>query len=208
MRIEKISQEPDRAGRYLVTPETGKPLRLYPQTVADFCLYAGRELNETQWQELLRHAGEISAKMRAVRIVAASPVSAGDLESRLRRKGETPEDARSAALWMQELNLVDDRETAAQLVHRGLQKGYGINRLKQMLYEKQIPKELWDEALADLPEQDEEILSFLEKRLGNTRDPREEKRAIDALLRRGHTWGDIRRCLARRGTAMELEAEE
>ena len=37
-------------------------------------------------------------------------------------------------------------------------------RIRQMLYAKHIPRELWDEALAELPEQDDAIDAFLQKR--------------------------------------------
>ena len=65
---------------------------------------------------------------------------------------------------MVELQLVDDLDTARQLVRRGLARGYGPGRLRQMLYEKQIPKTLWDQVLEDLPEPDEAIAAFLDRR--------------------------------------------
>lgn len=203
-----MSEKADRAGRYWLKLSDGTTLGLYPQTVAEFDLYTDKELSDAEWKNIREAAGEVSAKMRAVRIVSASAVSAKDLEQRLRRKGEDPEDARAAVQWMQELSFVDDRSTARQIVRRGLRKGYGKNRLRQMLYEKQIPRELWDEALADLPEPDEEITAFLNQRLGENPEDKEVKRAVDALMRRGHTWQDIRRCLLRRGETMDNEPEE
>lgn len=208
MRIESISEKADRAGRYWLKLSDGTTMALYPQTISEFDLYTDKELSDAEWKNIREAAGEVSAKMRAVRIVSASAVSAKDLEQRLRRKGEDPEDARAAVQWMQELSFVDDRSTARQIVRRGLRKGYGKNRLRQMLYEKQIPRELWDEALADLPEPDEEITAFLNQRLGENPEDKEVKRAVDALMRRGHTWQDIRRCLLRRGETMDNEPEE
>lgn len=208
MRIESISEKADRAGRYWLKLSDGTTMALYPQTISEFDLYTDKELSDAEWKNIREAAGEVSAKMRAVRIVSASAVSAKDLEQRLRRKGEAPEDARAAVQWMQELSFVDDRSTARQIVRRGLRKGYGKNRLRQMLYEKQIPRELWDEALADLPEPDEEITAFLNQRLGENPEDKEVKRAVDALMRRGHTWQDIRRCLLRRGETMDNEPEE
>ena len=208
MKIESISQKADRAGQYYLKLSDGSTLRLYPQTVAEFHLYAGRELEEEELETLRQAAGAVSAKMRAVRIVSASAVSARDLERRLRRKGETEEDAQAAVAWMQDLQLVDDLDTARQLVRRGLARGYGPGRLRQMLYEKQIPKALWDQVLEDLPEPDEAITAFLDRRLGPEPDRKELQKTIDALLRRGFAWQDIRRCLNRRGESMDGEPEE
>ena len=195
MRIESLAARPDRAERYLIKFSDGSSMRLYRQTIEDFGLYTGLELTDAEVSKLRDAAGQMSAKMRAVRIVAASNVSKRDLEQRLVRKGEQPDQAREAVAWMAELDLVDDARTAAQVVSQCARKGYGLARAKQALYEKRIPKEFWEEALADYPDQSEKILEFLRSRLGESWDDRDLKRAIDALLRRGHNYSDIQRCL-------------
>lgn len=192
MRIDLLKTTPDRVGRYWITLETGKKMALYRQTVEEFGLYSGKELSEDTWEALLEHAGKISARMRAVRIVSASNVSKRDLQDRLVRKGETPNQAREAIEWMEDLHLVDDRNTAEQVVHSCISKGYGLARAKQALFEKRIPKEYWEEALAEYPDQMEYILRFLRKSLDAEPDDRQIKKAVDALLRRGHSYGRIR----------------
>lgn len=172
-------------------------MRLYRQTVEDHGLYAGLELSEGQMDRLRQDAGAVSAKMRAVRIVAASNVSRRDLEQRLVQKGESPQQAKQAVAWLEELNLVDDTETARQIVARCAAKGYGLARAKQALYEKKIPKAYWEAALEDYPDQTEAIVAFLRSRLKADADDREVRRATDALLRRGHSYGEIRKALER-----------
>ena len=199
-----MSSSPDRAGRYLIRFSDGSTMRLYRQTVEDFSLYAGLELTDELMDTLRTAAGQMSAKMRAVRIVSAANVSKRDLEQRLIRKGEDPTQAKEAVRWMEDLDLVDDRKTAELIVNRCIQKGYGLSRAKQALYEKRIPKSLWEEALGDYPEQNDKIDAFLESRLSGETDPKEIKRAIDALIRRGHSYGAIRRSLDR----LHLETEE
>lgn len=175
--------------------EDGSTMRLYRQTVQDFGLYSGLELSEEEMKKLRESAGAMSAKMRAVRIVAASSVSKGDLEKRLVQKGEDPSQAKAAVQWMSDLNLVDDRKTAEQVVNRCISKGYGIARAKQALYEKRIPKEYWEEVLEDYPDQSEAIASSLRSRIGSERDPRDVKKAVDSLIRKGHSYHDIRHVL-------------
>ena len=166
--------------------------------------YTGLELTEEQVKALRDAAGQMSAKMRAVRIVAASNVSKSDLEQRLVRKGESKEQAKAAVQWMTELNLLDDERTARQIVDSCVRKGYGLARAKQALYEKQIPKQLWEQVLADYPDQTEKILQFLRSRLGSSWDAKDLKRAVDALLRRGHSYSEVRRALA----CLEADCEE
>lgn len=175
--------------------EDGSVMRLYRQTVEDFGLYGGKELNDDELKTLRKAAGEMSAKMRAVRIVSASSVSKRDLEYRLVQKGEDPKQARQAVEWMSELNLLDDAKTAEQIVNRCIHKGYGLSRAKQALYEKRIPKEFWEEALAYYPDQTDKIVEFLRSRLDKESDERDVRRATDALLRRGHSYQEIRRAM-------------
>ena len=181
----------------------GTSMRLYRQTVEDFRLYPGMELENLD--ALRESAGSYSAKMRAVRIVSASAVSKRDLENRLVRKGENPGQAKEAVEWMAELNLVDDRQTARQIVERCIYKGYGLQRAKQALYEKQIPKSLWEEALESYPDQTDAITRFLEQRIKDPSDPKQVKRAIDAALRRGHSYGQIKGALEQIGSEIEEE---
>lgn len=195
MKVESLKTSPDRAGRYWVTFDDGTKMGLYRQTVEDFALYSGKELDEQETEALRTAAGQMSAKMRAVRIVSAASVSRRDLESRLVRKGEDPQQAKEAVAWMEDLHLVDDRATAEQVVSSCISKGYGLARAKQALYEKRIPKEYWDEALADYPDQTEKITAFLKSRLDADSDEKQVRRAVDALIRRGHNYGTIRRAL-------------
>ena len=195
MRIDSVKLTPDRAGRYWVSFADGTKMGLYRQTVEDFGLYTGKELTEEEHQALLTAAGKMSAKMRAVRIVSASNVSKRDLQERLVRKGEDPEQAKEAVAWMEDLHLVDDRNTAEAVVHSCINKGYGLQRAKQALYEKRIPKEYWEEALQGYPDQMERITAFLRSRLNEDSDEKQVKKAIDALLRRGHSYRTIREAL-------------
>ena len=58
--------------------------------------------------------------------------------------------------------------------------------------------------MADYPDQTEEITEFLRSRLGKEYDQRELKRAIDALMRRGHSYAVVRKALNR----LELDQED
>ena len=173
----------------------GTSMRLYRQTVEDFGLYSGLEMTQEQYKNLQAAAGAMSAKMRAVRIFAATSVSKNDLQHRLIQKGEDPEHAKNAVQWMTDMQLVDDRKIAEQVVSRCISKGYGIARAKQALYEKRIPKQYWEEALENYPDQSDAIFAFLQDRLKDDADDRDVKRAVDALLRRGHSYTQIRHCL-------------
>ena len=190
-----MSANPDRVGRYYVKFEDGSTLRLYRQTMEDYAIFVGREMDDNEIERLHTDAGKMSAKMRATRILASTDVSKRDLKQRLIQKGENPEHSAEAVAWLEDLNLVDDARTAEILVRRCAAKGYGLARAKQMLYEKRSPKEYWDDALADYPDQSEYIVSYLEKT--DISDSKSARKAIDALIRRGHSYAQIKKAMGR-----------
>ena len=205
MRLLAIQELP-QSKRVKLVFDDDSVLKTQPYLLADFGLYSGMELSEAQYSALLDAAGAASAKARAVRIVAASGVSEKELEKRLVQKGEKPADAREAVGWLKELSLLDDAQTARQIVLSAAQKGYGKSRIRNILYEKKIPQELWDETLAELPEMDDAIDRFLARRWrGTSPDEKEIKKTVDALMRRGHSWKDIQSGLRRYRVGLELE---
>ena len=196
--IIKAILPPKRQGmRAVVVFENGSTKKYLPQTVAEQGLFAGMELTEAELAALEKANAAASAKQRAVRIISAAAVSKGDLQRRLTQKGESPEDAKKAVEWLSELKLLDDAETARQIVARGAARGYGAERVKQMLYEKRVPRQYWEEALAAMPDMSEALTDFLRKRLGEEPDEKTLRSASAAALRRCYTWSQVREALER-----------
>ena len=197
-RTIKAILPPKRPGtRTTVVFEDGTAKKYLPQVVAEQGLFPGMELDEEGFSALEAANSAASAKARAVRIISAASVSEGELKNRLTQKGETPEDAENAVRWLSDLDLLDDAETARQIVARGAARGYGAERIKQMLYEKRIPKQYWDGALETMPDMSEALTAFLRKRLGEEPDEKTRRSAAQAALRRGFRWEEIREALER-----------
>lgn len=197
-RTIKAILPPKRPGtRTTVVFEDGTAKKYLPQVVAEQGLFPGMELSDKEFSALEAANSAASAKARAVRIISAAAVSEGELKNRLTQKGETPEDAENAVRWLSDLDLLDDAETARQIVARGAARGYGAERIKQMLYEKRIPKQYWDGALETMPDMSEALTAFLRKRLGEEPDEKTRRSAAQAALRRGFRWEEIREALER-----------
>ena len=189
---------PKRPGaRTVVVFDDGSTVKLLPAVAAEQGLFPGKELTAAELAALEAANSAASAKQRAVRIISAAAVSKGDLEQRLTQKGENPADARNAVRWLEELNLLDDAETARQIVSRGVSRGYGAERIKQMLYAKRIPRQYWEEALAGVPDMTDALTDFLRKRLGETPDEKAIRSAAQAAIRRGYSWTEVREALER-----------
>ena len=208
MKVESIEETRSPQGKLRLRFDNGTSMLVFPAVITELCLYPGVEIPEAAMESLRDTCAEASARERAVRIISAAPVSRRELQSRLVGKGETEEHAQQAVQWLDELHLLDDAEVAAQIVRSGAAKGYGAARIRQMLYEKKIPRELWDDALSQLPPQGNAIDEFLRRRFrGAKPDQKELKRATDALLRRGHSWRDIRSALERYAPEEEFPEE-
>lgn len=204
MRIESIEQTRSPQGKLRLRFEGGESMLVLPAVITELGLYAGLDVPEAGMDSLREQNAAASAKNRAVRILSAAAVSKNELEHRLVQKGESPEHAAQAAEWLDSLRLLDDRALAAQLVRSAAAKGYGEARVQQLLYAKRIPREFWEEALAQMPDQSGAIDEFLSKRFrGKAPDRAECRRATDALLRRGHRWQDIQNALERYGVMPE-----
>lgn len=184
--------------RFLARFDTGEELRTTLAVVTDFHLRSGKELT-SQELDALRAASERSrCRQRALRIIGTRAMSVRELTDRLKEKGETPDNAEDAAAWLGQMHLLDDAQYAAMCVRHYAAKGYGAGRIRSELYRRGIPRELWDNALQELPEQDEQIDALLRRRLrSDTPDRDELRRASDYLYRRGFGRDKIRAAIAR-----------
>lgn len=209
MKIESLAPSAQPDGPLVCTLETGERLKVPTFLAADLNLYAGRVLSEDELSTLRAAIARARTRQRAVHILSSTAISRAALKKRLTDKGAVPEDAQDTVQWLDELHLLDDAAVAEQVVRSAVRKGYGRRRIEQILYEKRIPHEYWQDALAAIPDMDGALDSFLHRALdGKAVDDKLLKRTTDALLRRGHSWSDIRAALTRYRADLELSESE
>ena len=198
MRIEEVKPSQRKEGRLLVKLEDGTILRLDAGTAAAFDLRAGLDLEDGRLAEIQAAARSAAVRTQAAEIAGRRALSRKELEKKLVRRGVAEEDVRVAADWLEALGAIDD-EAYARLVacHYG-GRGYGPGRVREELCRRGVPKEFWEDALAELPEARETIDAYLQKKCRNVvPDEKERRRLADGLLRRGFSWEDIRPALER-----------
>ena len=201
MRIERLESSKHKRGRVLVFLEDGACLKITEQELLDFGLRAGDDLNEATLARLKEAAGVSNVKATAADLIGKRAMSRASLEKKLKEKGASEADARYAAEWLEAIGAINDADYAALLVRHCADLGYGPARTREKLYEKGVPRELWDEALDQLPDNGEQIDHFLQSKLrGRMPDEKEKKRLTDALLRRGYSWGDVKAAWNRLGS--------
>ncbi len=200
LKIEALIKSQRVADRWYVRLEGGESIRVDTGLIAQYSLYSGRELTGEELESLRESAAASGCRARALRMLGARMLSEKELYDKLIEKGETPENACGAVKRMAELGYIDDGEYAAAIVRRYSGQGYGLGRVRQELYRRGVPKELWETALQQLPEDTSAIDGLLRRRLGGREeDPRERRRAVDMLRRRGFSWEEIKSALQRMG---------
>lgn len=206
--IEKLEPSRHIQGRFLVWFSGEKdPVKVTENEVLSFSLYRGRELEEETVEQLLRSGGESSAKARAARMLGQRPLSRKELIQRLEEKGELPEDAVTAADYLEEIGALNDLEYGRAVVRHYCGRGYGVQKLRMELQRRGVPRDLWEEALEEQSDPIQRVELFIERRLRGKQpeDEKEIKRVTDALMRRGFRWEEIRTGLARYGSELEEE---
>ena len=135
-------------------------------------------------------------------MISARPLSKRELTRRLVQKGFEADDAGAAAEYLEEIGALDDAAYAAMLVRHYSAQGYGSARLRDELYRRGVPRELWDEALETAPDAQETLARVIaSKTRGKPLNEKDYKRLSDALLRRGFSWGEVKTALRTAGAA-------
>ena len=196
-RIEKLLPPSRPNGAWTAVLSSGLTLRLPEGTAADFALFSGMELDEETLAALKGSAERLALREKAAALLSARMLSAGQLREKLTGRGGDAALAEETVRWAQRVGLVDDRQYAAALVWSCQRKGYGLYRIRDELYRRRVPRELWEEALSAMEDPAEVIDRFLEKRLDDPEDRKQLKRASDALARRGFSWSQISEGLER-----------
>ena len=132
------------------------------------------------------------AKQRALKILERRDVSRKMLLDKLTEKGISESDAAEVADWLCGLGVVNDERFAGLVVRHYAAKGYGERRIREELFRCGIDRELWDAALAELPETDDTVDRLFAAKLRGDTSPENLQRIQNYLLRRGFSWEEIR----------------
>ena len=206
MRIERVEASKHKRGRVLVFLEDGACLKITEEELLHFGLRAGDQMDDEALARLREAAGISNVKVTAADLVGKRAMSRCELEKKLVERGASHSEARYASEWLEAIGAIDDRDYAAVLVRHYGRMGYGPARVREKLYEKGVPRELWDEALEELADSAAQIDGFLTGKLrGRTPDERERRRLTSALLRRGFSWGDVKAAWLRQGQELPEE---
>ena len=198
MVIQDLKASKQVPGRWLASLEDGSVLRLGENEVADFALYPGRELTQEEGEALMALLHRNVLREKALDLLTRKPQSRWELERKLKEWGACAQEGASICERLEELGYLDDAAYAARVVEHYCAKGFGVRQLRDELYRRGVPREMWDDALARAQDPEEAIATLVARKLEvKNPDRKELKRLSDALARRGFAWQDISRVLCR-----------
>ena len=184
-------------GRVNVCFDDGTEIKSTLAVVTDMRLFSGKELDEDQIKELKSSSLLSMARDRFVEMLSRRRMSRKELIDKLIKKGESEETAEFCADWLEEKGFLDDEGYAAAVARHYANKGYGAGRVRSELHRRGVERELWDEALDNMPSSDRKLDKLISSKLKDP-DDREQVRKVSAsLYRRGYSWDEIRSALRR-----------
>ena len=185
--------------------EDGGEIRSTLGVVTELRLFRGRDLDPEALEQLALQSGRARAREKALQYVSQRQMSARELGRKLREKGFDEETADYCVAWITERGLLNEESYAAAIVRHYAAKGYGAGRIRQELMRRGLERELWEEALAALPEDTAKLDRFIAQRLKEPDDRDAVRKLSAALFRRGFSSEEIRSALSRFETSVEFE---
>ncbi len=195
MRIASLKQT--TAEHVTVVFEDESEVRSTLGVVTELRLFSGRELDERDLELLGRESRRALTREKALEYVSQRQMSARELSKKLREKGADEETADFCVRWIMERGLLDEERYAAAIVRHYAAKGYGEGRVRQELMRRGVPRELWEDALGQMPEDTSKIDRLVASKLRDPDDRDEVRKLSAALYRRGFSGEEIREALAR-----------
>ncbi|MEI3061600.1 MAG: regulatory protein RecX [Oscillospiraceae bacterium] len=116
-------------------------------------LYNGAELDDAACRGAApRFRPRALARDRALGMVSRRMYSRKELRDKLVQKGEDADTAAYCADWLAEHGFINDETYAAAIVRHYAAKNLGVSRIRMELSRRGISRELWEDALAEMPE--------------------------------------------------------
>ncbi len=167
-----------------------------------------KEINEEELTELIDTVSFRRAYNKGLDFLSRRPFGTKELIKKLCEKGHEKEASQKACERLIELGLLNDEEYAQILANDLLErKSYSIKRIKQELAFRGIDREIVENTVDTLDNDPQKSIIMLVKKkyINKLNDEKGKKRTVDALLRLGYSYSDIKNAL---NTISEFDGED
>lgn len=211
MKITKLTTQERNVERVNMFLDDIFACGLSLNTVAKFNLYVGKDIDEQEYAKILHHDLTERVFNRAVTYLTRSVKSEKQIRTYLssllfKKKGdwfkELSKDAQKEIVEdtiekLKSYSYINDEEFAEQFILSRLKsKPRGKYILLSELISKGVSKEIAEKKLEELVEDEYDILKRVyEKKYGDSKITKEDRKKIDFLLRKGFNWDLIERLI-------------
>ena len=185
------------ADRVTVELEDGSEIKSSLGVVTDWRLFSGKTLDEEELALLRRGSSRSLARDRALELISRRQMSQKEVRDKLTQKGVDEDAADYSVSWLSDHGFLNDESYAAAVARHYAARGYGAGRVRSELSRRGVSRELWDEAVENMPESDSKLEKFISARLKDPTDRDQIRKVSAALFRRGYSWEEIRTALRR-----------
>ena len=165
--------------------------------VTDMRLYCGKDIDEDSFILLKESSAKYLALNKAAELASRRMISGKELYDKLIQKSYSEEIADFCVNKLTDAGLINDEQYAYAIVRHYYAKSYGVGRIKDELWRRGIDRDLWDDALKQLPDTDEKIDHYISTHLSDPTDQKQIQKVSNSLFRRGYSWDEIKSAMRR-----------
>lgn len=168
-----------------------------------YSLIKNMELDDNFIEEILKAEEEINVYNYALSVLSRSAKSEKELKAKMKEKGYDNQFIDNAVFKLKKQKYLDDERYSEMLINSKINVSkYGKRRLKESLYEKGIHKDIIDEKLNQLSEEDEFERAYLvgAKRLKSLKDEDTRKKSIklsNYLINKGFEYSTVKKTVSK-----------
>ena len=189
----KLTYKPGKADKIHIHIDGEYRMTVDKAFVQKAGLVQGQDIDEGELAELCEAVSSRRAFNKACDLLERRDHSSGELLVKLRQKG-FGDHAEQAVEKLVELGYVDDERFARAYVSELIRlKHYGKRRIVSELYKKGIDRSIIEAVTEDIETDSDELIALIKRKyLSSLNDEKGERRVVNALVRMGYSYSEIR----------------
>jgi regulatory protein len=214
--VTDITEHPRKPGRYVVQVDGREFATVSADALADTKTRVGIALDDARAARLREADEETALYDRALNLLSFRARSSRELQRRLTEKGASRERADRVIQRLRDAGLVNDADFARQLTRSKLTSGSSKRRVHQELFKRGVPRDVADEAVAQVIEDEglddaasiDRVARKKWRTLGGVDEATRRRRLYAFLARRGFDSDDVSRVVRQLAGEDSESAEE
>ena len=194
-KITKIEQQKKNKDRVSVYIDDEFAFGIHKDILVEFNVYVGMNLEDDYIKDILKREEQKKANDYALNLLSYRARSEKEIYDKLKGKGYEDSIINATINMLRRYNFINDVEYAKMFVREkmNLSKN-GSYKIKQKLYLKGINRDIIDNVMEELIDEEDEFekaLAIAEKKVqsyGNIEDYKKYRKLNDFLLRRGFDY--------------------